>query len=186
MRLNRESRWLVVVLVLLFGGSTAAQETPTPAAVPAPPDDAAARERLLVHGFVGTEVQQVRAPNDHLLVVRGILFNPYETKVDGVRLHVAFFTAGDNPRELDRLVVDIDLEVAAKSQQPFNREITTNYSRLLTRLDVVAFAKTRDGKELPPASPELIAEASTKANIILANVFVPVFQAPTLTSFSLQ
>ncbi len=184
----RSFRWLQRLGVMLLVGGGALFAYGESADEPAAATQTAHENGLggfAEYGLLGCDIQQMRAPNDHALVIRGRLINPYDAKVDGVRMVVTAFVEGDDGRALDSFDLDLNVSLDPHGEYRFNREITTNYSKLMKRLQVVAFAKTRGGQEVRGAGAETIAEASRRMPAVMADVFVPVFQAP-VPSFSLR
>jgi hypothetical protein len=112
-------------------------------------------------GLIGVDVYQVRAPNGRLLVVRGKLQNPYDTKVAGVRLVIRLLSPGVQPRELDRVEKDLNVAIEPGREIMFNRDVDTAYAYVFYQMTVAAFAKRRGTTELPAPSLELEKQVST-------------------------
>ena len=128
-----------------------AQAQPTPAATPQP---------YAEFGRIETELHQVREPNCGTLIVRGRFRNPYNEPVDGIRFIVRLLSAGEKPREFDRMEADVPITIAPRGSAPFNRELSTSCSAMFSSLTFVAFAEHRGAADLPTPSRQVEVAAS--------------------------
>jgi hypothetical protein len=95
-------------------------------------------------GRLETQVRQVRRTNCWTLVVHGRVHNPYDEPVVGVRLIVRLRTAGDKPRELERIETQLETAIEAGQSVPFDRELPTACTNnIFNDIAVVAFAQRR-------------------------------------------
>ena len=125
-------------------------------------------------GLISAEVYQVRAPNGRLLVMRGKLHNPYDAKVEGVRLVVRLLSSGEVPRELDRVEKDLDVTIEPGREFRFNRDVETPYAYVFDRMAIVAFAKRRGETQVPAPSPDVEKQASTTHAVALFTGNIPI------------
>lgn len=116
--------------------------------------------QLAAHGVLEWRIRQIRPSNDHALVVRGELVNPYDEPVADIEVFVRLLTASQPPRELEQLNVRPDGEIPPRGRVVFDRELTTGYAKKASAIEVVAFAHRRGDHELPQPGPELVHEAA--------------------------
>lgn len=134
-------------------------------------------EQFGEYGWLRCEVKRVRPPNDQSLIVQGEIVNPYDEPVDGIDLVVRLLARGGEERELDRQVIHLDTSIASRGHDDFRREVTTGYSKKAGNIVVVAFARQRAGKDMPPAPDEVVRNAGSAAAVNFA-LDVPYPSAP--------
>jgi len=162
---------LCVVAALVLSADTIRAEAPPPATP----------NHFGEFGWIATDLRQVRAPNGQMLIVRGTLHNPYDEPVEGVRLVLRLLTAGEAPRELDRIERDLDVSIPPGGKVALNREVMSGYAYVFNSIAVAAFAKRRGAVDLPPPSRDIEKLASESREVLLFNATVPIINCPIVT-----
>lgn len=119
-------------------------------------------------GWLRVHVKHVRPPNDQTLVIRADVTNPYEEETEGIRMVVRILARGEERRELDRRIVEFGMRLDPGQKKSFTKEIPTGYAKKLGNLQVVGFAMTRAGKEIPEPSDEIIVTAADETEVNFA------------------
>lgn len=166
---RRRLTLLIGVGVLTFLPRAHGQATPAPGA---------SQTSHAEYGRIDTNVRQIRRPNCWTLVVRGQLRNPYDEPVDGLHLIVRLRTAGDKPRELERIDTELAMTIEPGQSVPFSRELTTSCTSTFNDVSMVAFARRRGAAELPTPAPEVEVEASRAEQSAAGPGAVPIVSSP--------
>jgi hypothetical protein len=149
-----------IVRWLAWLGLAALSVAPAVRAQPTPPETLP-RTSFGEFGRLDARIRQVRRPNCWTVVVHGRIQNPYDEPVVGVRLVVRLRTAGNPPRELERIETEVSEAIGPGESLPFDRELSTACTNsTFNDVALVAFAKHRGTVELPTPTREVEVQAS--------------------------
>jgi hypothetical protein len=145
---------LALCTAALLASLVAISCAPPTAAPPTPPEAAAPHEQLAVDPVLAERgVLQIfvtdQLTDGRNLKIRGRIRNPYDQRVDGVRLVLRILSMpGSQGHELDRFQQVVDEPVAAGEQIPLRLDVQTMYGSF-GGLTLQAFAIRRGGQTLP-------------------------------------